>query len=181
MKSVSMNRANLFSPSHSPFHAFAWGEVAPRTNHCRGNTIIHIHQFGYYLFFFSCYYVILGWVWSMVLWRDLRREKKRFRGNYPNMSELYLKGLFHRLRALIALNCSLIFVTGTLISPSFAPLFFSSSFLVWTCVTKLYCLPDKNIYVFNFFLAISSGNFLWRILMQLGRSLSIVIFWYSVN
>lgn len=26
--------------------------------------------------------------------------------------KLYLKGLFHRLRALIALNCSLIFVTG---------------------------------------------------------------------
>lgn len=99
----------------------------------------------------------------------------------PLKDKLYLKGLFHRLRALIALNCSLIFVTGTLISPSFAPLFFSSSFLVWTCVTKLYCLPDKNIYVFNFFLAISSGNFLWRILMQLGRSLSIVIFWYSVN
>ncbi|KAJ8554451.1 hypothetical protein K7X08_025129 [Anisodus acutangulus] len=29
---------------------------------------------------------------------------------------LYLRGLFHRLRALIALNCSLIFVTGNLLS-----------------------------------------------------------------
>ncbi|KAK4431509.1 Flap endonuclease GEN-like 2 [Sesamum alatum] len=29
----------------------------------------------------------------------------------PMNDKLYLKGLFHRLRALIALNCSLIFVT----------------------------------------------------------------------
>lgn len=33
--------------------------------------------------------------------------------SHPSIKDkLYLKGLFHRLRALIALNCSLIFVTG---------------------------------------------------------------------
>lgn len=30
--------------------------------------------------------------------------------------KLYLRGLFHRVRALIALNCSVIFVTGNFVS-----------------------------------------------------------------
>ncbi|KAK3039276.1 hypothetical protein RJ639_027980, partial [Escallonia herrerae] len=34
-----------------------------------------------------------------------------YKSHCPTRDKLYLKGLFHRLRALIALNCSLIFVT----------------------------------------------------------------------
>lgn len=61
--------------------------------------------------------------------------------------KVYLRGLFHRLRALLALNCTLIMVAGNAISTPFYPflllIFKDLGFLMFRCL----CFKIANLYV----------------------------------
>ena len=59
--------------------------------------------------------------------------------------KVYLKGLFHRLRALIAVNCSIVFVSGTLCAFLFVG--FSHFWVFFNSV--IFC--QNYMWVFNIF------------------------------